>query len=181
MLRETGLTRERSRRLLATGIAGRPIVAARSHLYDASRIHDLVSRATVEHSEVLSACPDGVFVARRDLDATAEPDQQLQALQEGWEFSLPTALWLMVLIDHQGTFPLVATVCGYVVIGAEIEDIRIRRLRPEPRADLVLREAGEWFETFSGHRLPTGRGRPWSILGWNQYGPDRGWKTRQPW
>ena len=76
--------------------------------------------------------------------------------------------------------PLVASVCGYVVAGAEIVFVTLEGTRKEPESTLILRPAGEWFEIFRGRRFSTGRGRPWSIVGWSRYGPDPGWKTRQP-
>ena len=154
------------------------MVAAGAHLYEADPVDDLVRSTSVGVDEVAAVCPGGLFVARRDLDATVSPAQQRAALRTGWGLSLPTILWLRIRIDQAGGwFPLVATVSGYVVAGADLLEVSIEGTRAEPESTLALKEPGAWFETFRGRRLPTGRGRPWRILGWNQHGIDRTWPT----
>jgi hypothetical protein len=87
---------------------------------------------------------------------------------------------MRVRIDRDGYFPLVATVCGYVVASAEVVEVYLQGTRSEPRGAFRLRPAGEWFEAFRGRRLVTGPGRPWWIFGWNQLGIDARWATAQP-
>ncbi|MEJ7796083.1 MAG: hypothetical protein WKF50_11060 [Nocardioides sp.] len=59
-----------------------------------------------------------------------------------------------------------ATVCGFVVVGAEIIDARADA---DATTVLELRPAGGWFETFRERRLSTGPGRSWVIRGWQPF------------
>jgi hypothetical protein len=73
-------------------------------------------------------------------------------------------------IDHIGHFPSVATVSGFIALGANIVGVREDPTRPGYPAfrvrhptTLSLAEPGGWFDDFRGRRLPTGPGRPWTI------------------
>ena len=59
-------------------------------------------------------------------------------------------------IDRLGRIPFVATVSGFVVLGADIVGLG-------PGSELSLAEPGSWFDPVSDGRLPTGPGRPWFL------------------
>ena len=182
ILRDTGLTRERSRRLLAAGFAGEPIRAAGAHLYEQDRIVELARRPRIDKANVVTWCPDGLFVARRDVNVAASWADRADAVRGPWECGRGTRVFLQIMIDRAGPFPMVGTVCGFVAVGAEIVDIRATPSGVDARETSMfeLREAGTWFHSFRDARLPTGPGRPWSIFGWNRNGFDRAWYPLRP-
>ena len=66
--------------------------------------------------------------------------------------------------------PMVATVGGFVAVGADILDLRA--CSPAgARRDLVLAEPGQWFEHFRGRRLAVGPGRDFLLHGWRPRPP----------
>ena len=59
--------------------------------------------------------------------------------------------------------PWVATLCGFVVFGAELVGFG-EQVEPIPRTFFVLRPPGAWFDAIEGRRLPTRPGgRPWYL------------------
>ena len=86
-----------------------------------------------------------------------------------------TSVWIWSRIERHGHLPFVATVCGFVTRGAEITDVlRVRGSGYQ----LELRDPGAWFDDVREHRLLSGRGRPWALLGWQGSRPGLGtWET----
>jgi len=144
---ESGLTERAARRVLAAGLAGEPTRLPAALLYDRDQVLALATSPVVSEEALDSACPDGLFVARR-------PGK----LASGWRFSPWTAAWLQVRIERRGHFPLVTTLGGFVRSGHDI-------LRVFFSGELQLREPGDWYESLAGRRLPTGPGRDWWIRG----------------
>jgi hypothetical protein len=157
-----GLARRQARRVLAAGLAG-PAMATRSAvLYQAEAVNDLTCWPVLTEAEVDVACPSGVFVARRDLDLMSPRAEVVQALREGWDLSPYTSAWIRAVCQQDGCLPFVATVGGFVALGAEITGVAQTADR---QRRLDLRDAGEWFEMFRGARFPTGPGRDWVLRG----------------
>jgi hypothetical protein len=116
-------------------------------VYDRDQVAELIARPPVLDAELDDRFPHGLFVARRT-----------RGLDAGWKFSPWTCVWMRVRIERHGSFPLVATIGGYVVHGADILDATTA-------GTLRLAERGPWFAPLLGRRLPTGPGRPWWIRG----------------
>jgi hypothetical protein len=84
LLHAAGVSTWLARNALACGLAGPPIRAASPHLYDEARVRDLAARRTITWPAVFEACPDGIFLTRRDLDVTRSHDEIVQLVSLGW-------------------------------------------------------------------------------------------------
>ena len=162
-----GFNVDRSRLLLRTGVAG-GVPTSGGTMYDEDRVRELAVRKVLGPGEIATACPDGILVGRlartRSVDVTTDAATQLAAVNGPWRVPL---LW-RILLDHRaesGTpMPFVATICGYVLVGAEV--IGFDRA-PGDLATLRLREPGPWFESLRERRWLPGRGGPALLLrGW---------------
>lgn len=166
-----GVGERQARQVLAAGLAGTPQRVSGALLYDDALVNQLVHSPYVDEAE--TACPWGLFVARRLVDVARPEDQRLASLASGWGLSTWTALRIRVLVADHGHLPLVATVGGFVTTGAEITGVH--RAGPD-EYHLTLRAADGWFEVFRGRRYPTGPGRPWVLQG----GRVGDWTTSSP-
>lgn len=166
VLRALGLSRERARLLLATGIAGEGVRTPGSLLYDAHRVRAVAERPELAPANILDACPHGLFVARlgpgRRVDLSLDPAQRREPATGPWKLSLPMWATLRVAASRGRSVPLVATVSGVVVLGAAITDARSEG---EAGYRLELDEPGDWYDTLSGRRWLPGRGGP-PLLAW---------------
>jgi|GEM_PF-3523302 len=167
ILRWGGFNVDRSRLLLRSGVAG-GVPTSSGTMYDEDRVRELAVRRFVRPAEIATACPGGILVGRlartKSLDLTADAATQLAAVHGPWRVPL---LW-GILLDHcakSGTpMPFVATVCGYVLVGAEVTGFE---RGTGDRATLHLREAGPWFASLRERRWLAGRGGPALLLwGW---------------
>ena len=154
--------RKQARRLLAAGLAGPPVVTPTALLYRAVVVDDLTRWPLVDGTAVDAACPSGVFVARRNFDVMSPRRAQLGVLREGWDLSPWTRVWIRAVCARDGRLPFVATVAGFVVLGAEIIGVA---LAAERRCRLEFRDPGMWFDTLRSARFPTGPGRDWVLRG----------------
>jgi len=171
LLRPLGLSRERARLVLATGIAGAGVRTAGALLYDEDRVRTLAARPPLTPGDITAACPHGVFVARlgpgHRLDLTLDAQARLEPASGPWAMAL--AVWATVRAAAflGRSIPLLATVGGVVVQGAEILDAHGAG---EAGYRLVLDEPGRWCEPLLGRRWLPGRGGP-PLLAW-------GWSAR---
>ncbi len=161
VLDSAGVTRRQARALLGAGFAGTPLVTSSATLYDESRVEELAAWPGVDLARLAAVCPAEVFVARRMVDVRASTSEQRKALAGDWPIAWTLRLLLRVRIQRHGYVPFVATVCGFVALGADIVDVRADH---RGCSIFELGDPGEWFATVHGRRLPTGRGRAWSIL-----------------
>lgn len=168
-----GVGERQARQVLAAGLAGAPHRVTGALLYDEALMRELVSSPYVDVADADTACPWGLFVARRLVDVSRPVDERLASLADGWGLSTWTALRIRVLVEDRGHVPLVATVGGFVTTGAEITGVH--RAGPD-EYHLTLRVPGAWFEVFRGRRFPTGPGRPWVLRG----GRVGDWTTSSP-
>lgn len=159
VLQSAGLGGRQARRVLDCGLAGPPLPTSAALLYDRDRVIELAGRPELDGATADAATPGGLFVARRDVDVLAPEGEQRATLRGGWGFSPLAALIVRVRVAQHGHVPLVATVGGFVVTGANILEV----LGSSDGYHLVLREPGPWFETFRARRFPTGPGRPWVL------------------
>ena len=165
-LSDVGLSRRRANLALEAGLAGDPIRTSAAVFYDSARVDELVSRPPVERGAVTRECPFGLFLDRRVVDVRG-----FQVLGTGAVDELRLGSWggaiLGISIRQHGPLPYVATVCGFVVLGADIVDVLPGA---DGRCRLDLTDAGPWFESWRGRRWPTGPGREWTLLGRDDVG-----------
>jgi hypothetical protein len=162
MLVAVGLTRRRADRLLACGLAGSPLRTSSSSLYDREAVAALCARPFVD-PQVLHALADrGMVVCRRDLDVSRPQTELLADVSSGWHDVSPwTMAVLSGVLSDQGAFAFVATVRGFVVLGADLVAVG-PGVRGGPQLTLV--DPGSWFgDHVEGRRLRSGPGRPWQV------------------
>ena len=162
VLRGCGLARRHANRVLASGLAGDPVVTPAATFYDEERVHELASRSVVDPREILPACPWGLLIGRRSVDVRLDRQDQLDSVRDDWSLGWLLTSQLRIRIRQHGHQPLVVTVAGHVALGADIVGIGERLGESgEHVAVMDLRDPGSWFEAFRDRRLPTGPGRPW--------------------
>jgi hypothetical protein len=156
------VTDRRARQALTAGLAGDPRRLPGVHLYESNLVEELAARCGLTDGEVDAACPHGLFVARRgDLR------------DHGWRFSPWTWVWIRSRIERHGHLPMVATLAGFVVAGADIRDA-------STSGTLSLVGPGDWFEALARRRLSTGPGRDWWIRGLDRPRPARNLRATSP-
>jgi hypothetical protein len=141
-------------------------------LVDDQRVAALAAREHLGAPELDAVCPWGLFVARRDVPVSdnpqARPDDpaQLARLGERWTFSIYTAVWIRSRIERHGFLPIVATVSGFVLGGGDITAVTV--LKPSADLhDLTVEPPSSWFDRVKDTRVDTPPGRPWMVLGWD--------------
>jgi hypothetical protein len=166
VLATIGVSSRGARRVLGSGLAGEPVRTRSAVLYDEERVQALVERPTLGFPDLVDHCPEGVFVARRQVDARLTRAEQLVHLSGGWG---AVSTWRWVAMAHQirqhGSLPFVATVSGFVVLGADVKGLL-------GFSELVLGPSGPWFDAVADCRIPTGPGRPW-VLHLGPLAPER--------
>lgn len=161
VLRSAGVGARSADRVLAGGLAGTAVRARSVLLHDERRVRQLAERPVLAGRTLAQQCPQGLFVARRDLPRGLSRADQERWFAHGWgEISRWVMLRLQLEIERDGPRPFVACTGGFVTFGAEIT--RARSVDASaPSFDLAA--PGSWFEVFDGARLRTGPGRPWVI------------------
>jgi hypothetical protein len=173
-----GVDRESARRALLAGVAGPGERIGGLLLYDHARVEELVSRVgarpELDPGALDPICRRGVFTARvgprreeaspyrawKGADMTAPTSEQLDGVRLWWQLSTLTRVLLKSRVERDGYFPFLATVAGFVVVGADI--VGLEPGRPEGTA-FCLREPSPWFDTFRVARLPVTQGGPWQF------------------
>lgn len=165
----TSLTRRSARRVLACGLAGTPRIGGSTWLYDDDAISALQARQTITAQECAQLFPHGIFVSRRQVDVRWPAAQRREILGRGWPIGLVTQLLIVACLATDGFLPLVATVGGFVVDGFDVTGVAMSGGgdgNDGTTHDLTLADPGEWFDQLRETRLPTGRGREWTMPGW---------------
>lgn len=165
ILARRALNRRQARRVLDAGLAGAPVRTSSATLYERRRVNELIERLGVPADVRQELCPNGVFVARRFFSVLAPRAEQMEALRGGWVISPWIAWALESRMAHEGPMPFVATIGGFVALGANLTGF----WKDRDHAGLVLRAPGPWFEAFEGHRFSTWSGNAWQ------------WVYRYPW
>lgn len=137
-------------------------------MYDRDRVAELAGWPIIDESQLDDAAPNGVGVARlveQSWTVSARLDERRTACAGPWEIGLVFRLAIAAYVDVLGAFPLIATVSGFIVDGADV-------VAPVGFADgpctLELATPGAWFDAVHGYRWFPGRGgRP---LHWWQPG-----------
>jgi hypothetical protein len=162
ILHAAGISVRQARRILDLRLAGEPVMMPGAHLYQAALVEDLAARPVLTRSEVASWFPSGLFVARRDVPALAGRDEQLAVVQPRWPLPTWVNATLGVRLWATGPMPFVATVTGFVVLGAEL--VALHREDAE-HVSLELAPPGAWFASLRESRIALGPGgRSWWIV-----------------
>jgi len=136
LLAARGLSLSASQQLLATGIAGRPVDTTAAQLFEADAVADLAGRPTVDERAAATVAPHGYLVARLPRDRVVAVDdawdEQAAVLAGPWRVDAMVQLELVVRRFVGVRFPLVLTVAGFAIAGAEING-----RPPEPGASLL--------------------------------------------
>lgn len=154
-----GLGRDTTARVLASGLAGEPVVTSTAKLFERSRVEELRVRPEVTVAHVRRACPEGILVGRLDPRRTGP---------EGpWRAAWVGQAMIRILAQSLGRFPLVVTVGSFVL---SCHDIVGCSATNPPGAgkggymQLDLREPGDWSRHFEERLLVTPPGHP--LLFW---------------
>jgi hypothetical protein len=155
-----------ARCVLRSGLSGSGVETRSGRLYDEQRVFALAARPLVEETDLLTACPDGLYIARLPRSASVDATQPWEALTRelGWMPAMPglTAALLGVRVKVCARLPWVATLCGFVVAGAEI--VGFREVPGAGTAFVLEPPLGDWFSLLESRRLPTTvGGRPWHL------------------
>lgn len=165
-----GLSREQSRRVLHTGVAGPGQRLRGSLLYQEAAVRRLLKRPALAAANLDEACRQEMFVGRvTRADVTAVWEDRIAAVRTGWHLSPYARLRIKVRAERDGFLPFIATVCGFVVLGA---DLVAARRTPDDKTVLDLRPPGGWFAPLRHTRFVTGPGGPWTL-----WSAERGHRT----
>jgi len=155
---EAGLSREPARKALQAGLAGAPQRARGSLLYDEERVRALAARASTTAGRACRdhrpTCRRGTFVARLSPDGD---------ISQGWYVSPWVRVRMMHWLKTTGYVPMVATVSGFVVSGADISGVHPTSTPQGERTTFATAPPGAWFAEFDGRRFKTGPGGPWLL------------------
>lgn len=152
ILSELPAARSMARRILATGLAGEPVVTAGATLYDVARVRALLGRPFIE-----AAPPPCDRVLLEVRVRPGVPGDEAKTLTGT---SPILRAHLRILVEQHVFVPMVVTCSGFVLAGAEVVDaLAIDRASTH----LVTRSAGSWFAAFDGRRMSTGPGNAWRL------------------
>lgn len=175
ILGPTGIDRETTRRLLAAGLAGEGVRLKHSVLYRRDRVEALAARPEIPHggqpgwphpgpteSLLPEICHAGTFVVRLPTRAPVDPGSWMQTCAGPWQISAYGRVRLQVMVETRGLVPLLATLGGFVVMGADITAVKpCLSARGAIFTRVELAEPGEWFDQCQGLRFRPHRGQPW--------------------
>ena len=80
-------------------------------------------------------------------------------------------VWLRVLIERHGAFPVMATIASHILTTADLVGLELQGPERDASTRLVLRQAGAWSAAFKGRRLVTPPGNSWML--WKPGGASR--------
>lgn len=167
ILRDVRLSRDEARQLLSSRFAGPGQRASSAVLYDAARVRELMAWPQLKDEVVDERCPFGLFVGRiargRQIDVAGDRGALMDAVRGDWKVPLMSRILIIGRIERFGPMPFLATVCGYVALGADIVDLRVEA---GGRTKFTLTDPGSWFDGFDQRRLLAGAGRSCFIWGW---------------
>lgn len=156
-----GLPRTSARHVLRSGVAGVAQPQPDGSLgYDADAV-DALTRWSVldEEDDLMEVTPGGIAVARlrqgRPWSPNWSGDQEREVMSGPWPVNILVAVRIEGCVMRDGYFPVIATMCGFVVAGADITE-RLALSRDPIR--LPLGPPGEWYDRVRHSRWPGGRG-----------------------
>ena len=177
------IPRSQARLALKAGLAGAGHRRGNALLYDRDAVARLAGRTEWSQGRLESAFPGGLFVARiaprRGFDAGAPWDVKAAVVSHDWELSLGARMQVLLAAARRGGLPFVATVSGFVVLGATITGIAEvvalhegthgwdfqHRPRTRRLSRLALGRPGGWFDELADARITSGPGNSWFTIG----------------
>lgn len=169
VLATLGLNLPQAQQVLRAGLAGEPLQTSNALLYEKDRVQALADRRGVRVDEVDAACPCGLVVVRlgrgQPMCVTSSWAERADLARGPWDLSVARRIRIRLAAERLGGFPLVATLGGFVVLGADITDIRGAGPQ-DGRSVLDLDPPGPWHATFDERRLPSGPGPACVVRGW---------------
>jgi hypothetical protein len=188
LLGDAVVGRAQAEAVLRAGLAGprHPLPGGHTTavLYDEGAVLELAARPTLDlpsasaTTALSQACPHGLYLARlrraTDLDVTQEWERAVAQVATMPAMPAMTAALLDAWVRAWGRLPWIATLCGFVVLGADLTGTVSGTGGVPAGRRFVLEPPGPWFAALRGRRLPTGRGgRPW-VLWWPPLSPAPG-------
>lgn len=169
ILARQGLSLSACQQLLATGIAGPPTEAGSVVLHDQAAVERLARALPVRTLDVHRGCPYGYVVVRiprgQAFDVAASGEEQRRILAGPWPLDARVRTIVWVRTYHAMPMPLVATVAGFVVAGAEITGF-VDTADAGRGTAFSLAPPGDWLEPFRGRPCASGKGRATYLRGW---------------
>src|SRR4051812_38972971 len=131
-------------------------------------------RQSLDHDELLAACPGGVLVVRLASGAGPEASwpwvRRVEAVQRQPYLGLPAWLQIKARLSVSGRLPCVVTVCGDPVLLADLSSfVSVDDDQEAAWVDLGLETPGPWAALLHERRLVTSPGPPWLLLGEQPY------------
>ncbi|MFT4263455.1 MAG: hypothetical protein QM572_08750 [Nocardioides sp.] len=177
----TGLTRTPARRLLGTNIAGSPTRGpGGQRLYDMAAVDDLGRRGLPDDAWLAEWLRFGLLHVRLapsvEWDVGWSAEETCDRLRGCRPTGIVRLIQLVGLVRDAGRLPIIATVSGFVVGGADLVDPVIE----VDGADrgLALTTPGAWYSGLAAARWPSPRGgaplRWHDPAGWRFAGVARG-------
>jgi hypothetical protein len=165
ILAEAGIARTQAQVLLAAGLAGCGVRTAGAVLYDERAVRALAMRPLVDSEVLHAACPHGLYLTRleraRRLDTTTGWASLADQLSVQPPMPSLTRALLSAQITVYETLPWVATLCGYVVLGADATRVDAA---PDGSTVFELMPPSAWFDPVAERVFASSRGgRPWVV------------------
>jgi hypothetical protein len=125
----------------------------------------VAQRPLVDESVLAAACPRGLYVGRASrtirLDVSSPWEEVSKQVRQRPVMPALSVALLMARLRLVGRLPWVATLCGFVVHGADLTGLDHW---PDGHDAFRLEPPGPWFVHLQRRWFPTGRGgRPWLI------------------
>lgn len=166
LLADVGLTFDQTRLLLRTGVAGPGTRVGTALAYDADTVAGLVAWPEVDPDAVLASLPAGLYVARLarvvEVDLTGSWAAAAAMVSDQPPMTPMSRALLSARIAGHGSVPWVATMFGFVLLGAEA--IRVWSEAEGGRTCFALQPPGRWWRGLEGRRLRTRGGCPGLLL-----------------
>ena len=166
------LSRDQARRVLAAGLAGPGRRTASALLFKEESVEALLARPMCDRDTLDELRP---FIARlgRQRSLTLEQSWAQQAAVAGTGWRLPALTRVALRLPGQarhGRHPFIATLGGWVVLGAEITGWSIDPTQRAPRrsapiCSFDLTPPGRWYAAVAETWLPIENGAAWTLWG----------------
>lgn len=169
-----GISVRSAREVLATGLAGPPTRLRGMHLYPADTVQRLALRRPVRRDALTSLTGGELLVLRlgsgSGFRVSAPVEVREAAVQRHFRPSPLLRVHLRRRIAEHGALPMIATVGGFVVLGADVTDLHPSPDGGSPPPSLMrMAGPGDWFAGFEERWFGTGPGGPWRL--WKVGGP----------
>ncbi|TIC80202.1 hypothetical protein [Nocardioides sp. GY 10127] len=177
LLAGEGVPERSTRHLLDNGWAGTPIRTSSALLFETRAVLALALRPRLGPRDLDAFAIPLLLVTRRAFPAGPDAATERERLRGPWPLGRFASATLRAVLRLYGPQPLIATVAGIVVQGAEITGARPGRPEPVPGGvgdaaveplTLDLAPAGPWFPACAATRVTHGPGRPWVLHGFDQ-------------